>query len=200
MYPYKKYTRKITISILEYSTLCTRPTLHCSIHSVNPLSYRDGLSKEKWRALLSFNSNKALFSASLSFTMFIGPAAVAQQVLQKKICPSFPLSGCFLGTGSLIFSKFWHGLETQMNLCMTKPDFFRKYSFASNTAKMGQYWAKNSVFLNLLRKLVFNFHWICSIIKTYIICCVSVHNLYLVKILFMGYGSKCTLLIRLQYL
>ena len=53
-----------------------------------------------------FCSNKVLYSASLSSTMFIGPVAVAQWVLQKRVCPSFPLSGCFLGIGSLAFLNF----------------------------------------------------------------------------------------------
>ena len=54
--PDKTYTRKISISILKYSTLYNRPTLHCSIHSVNSPTYRDGLSIEGLRALL-FISN-----------------------------------------------------------------------------------------------------------------------------------------------
>ena len=49
-------------------------------------------------------------------------------------------------------------LETQMALCVTEPDFFRKTSFAPNTGKMGQDWPKNRVFKNLLKKLVLNFY------------------------------------------
>ena len=49
-------------------------------------------------------------------------------------------------------------LETQMTLCVTEPDFFRTTYFAANIGKMGQNWAKNRGFLNLLKKLVFNFH------------------------------------------
>ena len=59
--------------------------------------------------IYKFCGNKALYWAILLFTMFIGPAAVAQQVLQNRVCPSFSLSGCFLGIGSLVFFKFWHG-------------------------------------------------------------------------------------------
>ena len=65
---------------------------------------------------------------------------------------------------------------------------------------MSQNWAQNKIFLNLLKKKIFNFHWICSIIKTYIICCVSVHNLYLIDTLLLGHQPKCSLVIRLQYL
>ena len=124
-----------------------------SIHSntLFPLTDRDGLSIEGWRALLSLVmygicSNKALYSASFSFTMFIGPAAVAQQVLQNRACLSLTLSECLLKTGSLVFPNFGIMLETQITLCMTEPDFFRKTSFAPNTGKMGQNWTKNRVF------------------------------------------------------
>ena len=56
MYPDKSYIRNISISILKYSTLYTRPTLHCSIYSVNTLTYGNRLSIEGWRKLL-FISN-----------------------------------------------------------------------------------------------------------------------------------------------
>ena len=51
MYPDKTHTRKISLSILKYSTLHLRPILHCSIDSMNRippplLHYRDGLSTE----------------------------------------------------------------------------------------------------------------------------------------------------------
>ena len=51
MYPDKTHTRKISLSILKYSTLHLRPILHCSIDSMNRilpplLNYRDGLSTE----------------------------------------------------------------------------------------------------------------------------------------------------------
>ena len=98
-------------------------------------------------------------------------------------------------------------LETQMTFCVTEPDFFRKTSFAQNTGKMGQNWAKNTVFLNSLKKLL-NFYWMCSMMKIYIIYCVftiyfillfSVLNLFLVKILFLRHRPKCSLPVRLQY-
>ena len=44
-----------------------------------------------------FCNNKALYSASLSFTMFTGPVAAVRRVLRNRVCPSFPLSlGVFL--------------------------------------------------------------------------------------------------------
>ena len=44
-------------------------------------------------------------------------------------------------------------LETQITLCVKEPNFFRKSSFAPNTEKMGQNWAKNRGFSNLLKKV-----------------------------------------------
>ena len=118
----------------------------------------------------------------------------------KRVCLSFLLSGYFLGVGSLIFSKFWHGARNPNEVVHDRTRFFRITCFASNTGKIGQSWTQNKLFLNLLKKLVFNFHWICSITKTYIICCLSVQNLYLVEILLLEYEPKCSLSIRLQYL
>ena len=86
-----------------------------------------------------------------------------------------------------------------MKLGVTEPVFFRKTYFAPNTGKMGQNWAKNRGFFNLIKKIVFNFYCICSIMKIYIIYSVSVHNLCLVKILFLRYGPKCFMPMRLQY-
>ena len=79
-----------------------------------------------------------------------------------------------------------------MRLCVTESDYFRKTYFAPNIGKMGQNWAKNSFFYNLFKKKekVFNVYWICSIMEIYIICCVSVHNLCLVKILFLFFGQN----------
>ena len=137
MYPDKIYTRKITISISKYSMLYTRPTLHCIIHSVNPLTDRDRLSIEELRAPLFIS--KAPYSAILSFTIFIGPAAIVWRILQNGVCPSFPPP--FLELIIVFFKNFGRRLETQIMLCMTELGFFRKTSFALNTgAKIGFFW------------------------------------------------------------
>ena len=133
MYPDKTYTRKISISILKYSTSYTRPTLHCSICSVNlppPFLYSQGwfISKEGCRALLllvmyEFCNSIALYLVGFSFTVFIGPAAVARRVLQKgSVYPSFSL-GIFLEMDHQFFLNFGMVLETQMKWSMTEPDF-----------------------------------------------------------------------------
>ena len=146
--------------------------------------------------MYGYCSNKALYSASFSFTIFTGPAAVAWQVLQNRLCPSFPLPRCFLELDLYFFLNFGVVLETEMTLCMTEPIFFIKTLFCpnwENGSKLGQ----NRV--NLLKKIVFNFYWNCYVRKIYVICCVPIHDLRLVKILFLRQGPKCFLPIRLQY-
>ena len=59
-------------------------------------------------------------------------------------------------------------LENLMNLCMTRPEFFEKKTFCCKNWGNGP---KIGFFEFFLKKLVINFHWICSIIKIYIICC-----------------------------
>ena len=53
-------------------------------------------------------------------------------------------------------------------------------------------------FLNLLKNSVINFHWIYSIMKTYIVCWVPAEIPYLGKILFLRCGPECSQTIRLQ--
>ena len=67
-------------------------------------------------------------------------------VLQNGVCPSFPLSGCFPGIGSLVFSKFWHVARNSNEVVCDRTGFYRKTSFAPNTEEMGQNWAKNRGF------------------------------------------------------
>ena len=57
---------------------------------------------------------------------------------------------------------------------------------------------KKNAFLYLLKILIINFYWICSIMKIYIICCVPTQISYLGKYLFLRYGSKCAQPIRFQ--
>ena len=62
-------------------------------------------------------------------------------------------------------------LETWMMLCVIEADFPEKKfccKYWVNGPNMGQ----KLGFLNLVKNLVFNFYWISSIMKIYIICCV----------------------------
>ena len=54
-------------------------------------------------------------------------------------------------------------LEDHMKLCVTEPDFLEKICLSQN----------------LLKDLVIDFYWICSIMKFYVICYVPVQILYL---------------------
>ena len=107
-------------------------------------------------------------TASFPFTMFIGPTAVAGRVLQSKVCLSFHLYKCFLGIGSLLFSKFWHDARNPYEVVRDSHIFLEKF-----------------LLLQILGKklcLLFNFYWICSIMKTYLLrsCTYSIFDKNLV--------------------
>lgn len=90
--------------------------------------------------------------------------------------------GGMVGRGAKWFWTIlgWISAHYPVTLALKYPwyfwDFYRKTSFTSNTGKTGQSWAKNWIFLNLSKRLVFNLQWICYIIKIYIIFCVFIHN------------------------
>ena len=81
--------------------------------------------------------------------------------------------------------------------CVWQSWIFWKNLFCSQNWENNQKWTKNG-FLNLLKNLVVNFYWICSIMKIYIICCVSTQIPYLGEFLLLRYGPKCSQPIRLQ--
>ena len=103
-----------------------------------------------------------------------------------SICPSVLPSGSFFVIGSLVFSETQHGVRGHVLLCVTEPDFLKKIFLPHRWGK----WAKNKVF---------NFFWIWSIMKLYIICCIFAQIPYLGKILFLRYGPKCFWPIRFHY-
>ena len=86
-----------------------------------------------------------LYSASLSFKMFIGPAAAARWALQNRVSPSFSLSGCFLGTGI--------GARNPNDVVCDRNRFFEKKLLSPETlGKWIKVGPKIEVFLNLLKK------------------------------------------------
>ena len=87
-------------------------------------------------------------------------------------------------------------LETHVKISVTELDFLEKSVLPNNLGK----WTKmeKKGYLNLLTDLDINFYWICSIIKTYVICCIPSQTPYLGKFLFQRYGPKCYQPIRLQ--
>ena len=132
--------------------------------------------------------------------IFFGPPTLAWSVLWNSGCLSFHLSfhlsRCFLGTVSLVSSKFWHDARNPYQvLCGSW--IFQKKNFClknwGNGTKMGQ----KQDFLNILKNFVANFYWTCSIMKIYIICCVPEQIPYLGKFWFLRYGPKCSQPIRI---
>ena len=89
-------------------------------------------------------------------------------------------------------------LETYIFFLKKKASqLFWKKKIASKIRKMDQNGPKQS-FLNLLKNLVINFYWICSIMKIYIICCVHTQISYLGKFLLVGYMTQCSQPIKSQ--
>ena len=67
-------------------------------------------------------------------TVFLQETSLLTRSYQLKldplsVCPSVLLFRRFLGIAALVFSKFWHGLETHMKLCVTEPDIPEKKFF-----------------------------------------------------------------------
>ena len=163
MYPDKTYTRKGSISILRYSTLYTRPTLHCRIHSVNPVTYRGGFLQKDGKyffllVMYGFCSNKGLYLARISFKHLFGlrqqnggPRKIGS--VHPSLCPSV-----FLKLDHQIFLNYGMVQESQLTLCVTEPDFYRKTSFAPSLRKTCQNWTRICLLLNSLKKLAFNFY------------------------------------------
>ena len=129
--------------------------------------------------------------------MFIGHPVEAGRILQIRGCPFFYCSRCFLGIEFSVSSKFWHGAKKPYEVVGDSARFFRKSSFAPKNSENGAKGSKNRGFLIYKKKLLFNFHWICLIIKI-ILFVVQLH-IFLTKTLFMRYGLKCSLAIRLQF-
>ena len=132
---------------------------------------------------------------------------VAGMALWNKVHPFFILSSVhpfimlfvwvffFLGIGLLGFSKSWHGARNPYHVVHDRAGgFFEKLSLPQKLGEMGQ----KKGFLNLKKNLINNFHWICSVIKIYIIWCVAAQVLYLWETLFLRYTPKRSQPIRFQ--
>ena len=88
-------------------------------------------------------------------------------------------------------------LETHMKLCVTEPDFLEK-GFCPKNWGNGLKVSQKQGFLNLLKNVVINFYWICSLMKIYIVFCVPAQMPYLGTFLFLRYGPEYSQPIRLQ--
>ena len=156
MYPDKTYTRKISICILNYSTLYTRPNLHCSIYSVTPLNHKDGLYLRMGgehclhQRCMDFVATRLFTRQVFRLQCLLGQRQYLDGFYKKgSVHPSFS-PDIFLELDRQFFLNFGMVLGTQMKGSMTTR-FFRKTFFASNTGKMDQNWTQNIFFLNLLK-------------------------------------------------
>ena len=108
--------------------------------------------------IYKFCGNKALYWAILLFTMFFGPAAVAQQALQNRVCPSFSLSECFLGIGSLVFSKFWHGARNPNEVVPDRTRFvLEKFLLRQTLGTWVKIVPKIELFFEFIKKISLQF-------------------------------------------
>ena len=101
------------------------------------------------------------------------------------VYPSYHLSGCFLGIGSLDFSEFWRGSRNPYEVLHDRAGVFWGKIFL--VQKLGK-WAKNKVLWKLKRNVI-KFPWICSIMKIYIIWCVPAQVLCWEKSYFWDVGQ-----------
>ena len=74
----------------------------------------------------------------------------------------------------------------------------RQINVCPQNCKDGPKTGQKQDFLNLLKDVVINFCWICSIMKMYIIWCVPAQIPFLGKFLFLRYGPKCSQPVKLQ--
>ena len=130
----------------------------------------------------------------------IGLPAVTGRVLRNRFYLSFHPSIC-LGVLLEFCHQFllYFGIvpENQMKLRVKELNFLEMFFHPQNwenRTKIGQ----KLGFFKLLKNLVLNIYWICSIMKIYIICCVPAKIRYLGKFLFLIYGLKNPQPIRLQ--
>ena len=136
------------------------------------------------------------------YTVFLfGPPAIVKRVLWNRICPSFStflpsfcpsfhLFGCFLGIVSLVFSKFWHGSRNLNEVMRDRARFSGEIDFCPKNWGNGPKMSQQQVILDLLKNLVINFYWICSIIKMQIICCILAQILHLGNFCFWDTGQN----------
>ena len=93
----------------------------------------------------------------------------------------------------ICFSELWHGARNCYEVLHGSPIFLKNIFCPKNLGNGPTKW-----FLNLKKNLAIKFHWICSIMIFFVICCVHAQILYLGKILFLRYRPKCSQPIRLQ--
>ena len=121
------------------------------------------------------------------------PGGSRNSPVKQSVFLSVRLSLRYLGIGSLVFSKFWHGDRNPYEVVRNWVRFFEKNFLHQKLAK----WAKMG-FSRFLKILFINFYSIWSVMKFYIICFIPTQIQYFGKILFLRYGSKCSWGTRMQ--
>ena len=123
-------------------------------------------------------------SLAFKFQSTERPLVVVGMTLWSRLCPSFPPDIClgvFLELDHYISLNSDMVPKTLMKLCMTSR-LFEKLFLPLKFGKWVKIRSKIVLFLNLKKNLVINFHWICSVMKIFIICCVHTQ--------IIGYGQS----------
>ena len=139
-----------------------------------------------------FLSISLTFKSHSTAVVLVTPLSVGRRVLWNRVCLSFYPAIC-LGVFISFFKNVGIVLETLMELYVTELNILEKI-----LPQKLEKWAKTRVSLNIKKRFVINFHWTCSIIKIYVICCVPAKIPYLGRILLLRYRPKYSLLIRLM--
>ena len=114
------------------------------------------------------------YSISLTFKYpSTATILILKMILWNRVCPSFCFvvcQGVFFGIGSLNFCTFWHGARGGYEIVCDNQSFWWNIFLLQKFVEMVQKRPKVDFCFNLKKNLVFNFHWICCIIKNFIIC------------------------------
>ena len=152
------------------------------------------ISRMNWWHELIFCMMVQIQKAKSYFNGFwIGLVKSGHGHLVHPSSPSFLASECFLGIWSLDFSGFCQGARNHYEVLHDNPIFLKNIFCPKNWGngpKIG--------FLNLKENLIINFHWICSVMNMFIICCVPAQILCLGKILFLRCRLKYSWPIKLH--
>ena len=138
------------------------------------------------------------FYTQYTAVVLVQPLAVARTILRNRVCPSFQrvvCPGVFL-EWIIRFLWIWHGARNPYHVVRDSWMFWKNVLCRKNREN-GQKQAKKKGVLK--KNLVNNFHWICSVMKIYNICCV-LHKFYILwnKNLFQRYRSNLSQPIRFQ--
>ena len=140
------------------------------------------LKRRGWKPLTNYGPTSYTMSLTLKrqsiSVVFVRPPAVARRILWSRVYPSFVLLSVQVFPWNWIIIRFpWilvcvgrNSYEVVCDRARVSGKNFFCFKNWGNGPKMS--------FLNLKENLVINCHWICSIMKIYISCCVLAQILY----------------------